>query len=104
MNEKTIINIGKVMFLSSFLLGNICLFGYIFTRNEFFVNGGFLVLQWGLVTNLSAIFILITYGVFHNSQLDACLKSSAIMLINVPIAIIYIFIGIQLVSTNFLNL
>ncbi|WP_312173724.1 hypothetical protein [Chryseobacterium sp.] len=103
MSEKTIITVGKTLFWTSLLAGNICLFGYIFTRNKFFVNGGFLVLQWGFLINLGAIFILITYGIFHNSKLDSCLKSSAIMLMNVPIAIIYIFIGIQLVSTNFLN-
>ncbi|AZA58853.1 MULTISPECIES: hypothetical protein [Chryseobacterium] len=103
MNEKTIINIGKTLFWLSFGLGNICLFGYIFTQYEFFVNGGFLVLQWGFLINLAAIFILIMYGIIYTSKLDACLNSSAIMLINVPIAIIYIFIGIELVSTNFLR-
>lgn len=103
MDEKTITNIGKTLFSASFLSGNICLFGYIFTQHKFFVNGGFLVLQWGFLINLAAIFILITYGIIYNSKLDACLNSSAIMLINVPIAIIYIFIGIELVSTNFLK-
>ncbi|WP_263601555.1 hypothetical protein [Chryseobacterium sp. PET-29] len=101
MKNENIINTGKFFFWLSFILRNIDLFGYIFTRNTFFVNGGFLVLQWGLLINLGAIFILITYGIFRNSKLDSCLKSSAIMLMNVPIAIIYIFIGIQLVSTNF---
>jgi len=103
MSEKTIITVGKTLFWTSLLSGNICLFGYIFTQNDFFVNSGFLLLQWAFLINLSAIFILITYGIIYSSKLDACLKSSAIMLINVPIAIIYIFIGIQLVSTNFLN-
>jgi hypothetical protein len=103
MDEKTIINIGKMLFSASFLLGNICLFGYVSTGNEFFVNSGFLVLQWGFLINLATIFILIIYGIMYNSNLDACLNSSAIMLINVPIAIIYIFIGIEVVSTNFLK-
>ncbi|SMP18848.1 hypothetical protein [Chryseobacterium profundimaris] len=103
MDEKTIIKIGKTLFWTSLLSGNICLFGYVFTQHEFFINSGFLVLQLGFLINLATIFILIIYGIMYNNKLDACLKSSAIMLINVPMAIIYIFIGIELVSTNFLK-
>ncbi|MFC3160631.1 hypothetical protein ACFOEQ_21100 [Chryseobacterium arachidis] len=59
MDEKTIINIGRVFFWTSFLLGNICLFGYIFTKNDSFVEGGLLVVGWGFAVNLSAVLLLI---------------------------------------------
>ncbi|SHE80254.1 branched-chain amino acid:cation transporter, LIVCS family [Chryseobacterium arachidis] len=97
MDEKTIINIGRVFFWTSFLLGNICLFGYIFTKNDSFVEGGLLVVGWGFAVNLSAVLLLIFYGIFNKPKLSICIKSILIMITNVPIAIIYIFLGIYLV-------
>ncbi|WP_185208799.1 hypothetical protein [Chryseobacterium sp. C3] len=103
MNEKTIITIGKTLFWLSFILGSISLFGYALTKNDLLAEGGILVLEYGFVVNMIVLVTLLIYGIVHKSKLNACLKSSGIMLINIPIAIIYIIIGVQLVSINFLN-
>ena len=98
MDNKTILNTGRIFFWTSFILGNICLFGYIFTKNDSFVEGGLLVVGWGFIINLAAALSLTVYGIFNKSKLDICLKSAGIMLINVPIAMIYIVIGLSVIT------
>jgi hypothetical protein len=96
MNDKDILTIGKLTLGISFLLGNICLFGYIITRNEKFAAGGYLLLMIGSILNLLVAGCLLTYGLFHKSKLNICLKSVQIILINIPVAVLYAVIGISL--------
>ena len=98
MNEKTIITIGKTLFWLSFGLGNICLFGYIFTKSNSYIKGGILLLGWGFYINLIAVLVLIVYGIFDKSKLNVCLKSAGIMLLNIPFAMIYTVIGMSVVT------
>lgn len=98
MNNKTILITGRTFFWTSFVLGNICLFGYVFTRNAFFVEAGLCVVGWGSIINLAVVLLLTIYGIFNKSKLDICLKSAGIMLLNIPIAIIYIVIGMSIVT------
>ena len=100
MDDKTILNTGRTFFWTSFILGNICLFGYILTKSDYFVVGGIVVLKGGFIINLTTALILIIYGLFNKSRLKVCFKSTLIMLINIPIAIIYAYAGIMAVSTN----
>ncbi|WP_027380210.1 hypothetical protein [Chryseobacterium daeguense] len=97
MEDKNIVLIGKSAFWISFILGNICLFGYIFTKKDFFVEGGLMVVCWGFILNMIITLVLIIYGISTQSKLDLCLKAIGIMLINIPVAIIYTLIGINIV-------
>ena len=47
MENFKILHIGKFLFWLSFILGNVCLFGYIFSREGAFQVGGFLLLMYG---------------------------------------------------------
>jgi hypothetical protein len=98
MNKKAIVNTGKLFFWISFILGNICLFGYMISKNDQFVAGGYLLLIFGTIINLLAILILMIYGLINKSQLKNCMKASMIICINIPIAIIYFYIGISLLN------
>lgn len=98
MKDQHILLIGKSSFWISFLLGNICLFGYIITKNDVFAINGYLLLIFGTGVNLLVILSLIIYGLINKSQLKACMKASMIICINIPIAIIYFYIGISLVN------
>lgn len=98
MNNKNIISIGKFFFWLSFIPGNISLFGYIVLRNDKFALGGYLLLIFGTLINLSAILSLVVYGLINKSQLKTCMKASAIICINIPVAIIYFYIGISLLN------
>lgn len=98
MKNSTIKNIGKFTFLIFIILGNICLFGYIITKNETFAASGFTVLQLGIPINLSVILILLVYGLFRKIQLKECMKASLIICINIPIAILYFYLGIYLMG------
>ncbi|ASW74818.1 hypothetical protein IQ37_19490 [Chryseobacterium piperi] len=98
MKDKEILNLGKCVFGCSFLLGNICLFGYMITKEEVFAATGFTLLFFGSVLNLLVILGLLIYGFIHQSQLNVCLKSIGILLINIPAAILYAIIGIHLIQ------
>ncbi len=93
MKNSQILTLGKGTFLISFLAGNICLFGYITFRNVDFAYAGFCVLILASILNLIVFLSLIIYGLFNSEELLECLKSAAILLINIPIAWLYAAIG-----------
>lgn len=96
MDNKEILNIGKYVFWLSFLLGNICLFGYLITRISEFAIGGFMLLIYGSILNLFIIAGLLVYGLIYPTKLQTCLRSVGILLINIPIAALYAAIGLNL--------
>lgn len=98
MNKKTIQNIGLTFFWIPFILGNICLFGYLMTKHGGFVFYGFMLLIFGSIINLLIVIGLMIYGLIIKSQLHICMRASSIICINIPIAILYYFIGISLLN------
>ncbi|MBW7676931.1 hypothetical protein [Chryseobacterium chendengshani] len=98
MDNKKIISLAKIFFWVSFILGNICLFGYIISKNDVFALTGYFLLLIGTVINLMLVIGLITYGLANNAQLKICMKASAIICINIPFAILYYFIGMSLLN------
>ncbi|SDQ29941.1 branched-chain amino acid:cation transporter, LIVCS family [Chryseobacterium soldanellicola] len=98
MEKNSIINIGKTVFAFSFLLGNFCLFGYLFTKNEEYAFAGLILLFFGSILNLGVIAGLLIYGFLHKNKLETCIKSSMILLINIPVAIVYAVIGLNIIN------
>jgi LIVCS family branched-chain amino acid:cation transporter len=98
MKNENILTIGKFFFWLSFTLGNIYLFGYLISQNECFAFYGFMLLIFGSIINLLVVIGLMIYGVIIKSQLNVCMKASIIICINIPIAILYYFIGISLLN------
>ncbi|AZA82006.1 hypothetical protein C1637_24430 [Chryseobacterium lactis] len=96
MKDQEIINLGKSIFGLCFLLGSICLFGFIITRFNEFAFGGYVLLGFGTVINVLIVFGLLIYGAINTRQLNVCLKAVGIIAINIPIAILYAIIGINL--------
>jgi hypothetical protein len=98
MENKKIISVGKFFFWLSFVLGNICLLGYIISKSNQFAIGGYLLLVFGSIINLVVILYLVIYGLINKSQLKFCMRASTIICINNPIAIIYFYIGTSLLN------
>lgn len=98
MKDSTIINIGKYTFLFFLILGNICLFGYLIFKIEAFAVYGFVLLLFAVPINLVVIAFLLIYGFFNKSQFNICTRASTIICINIPITILYYFIGISLLN------
>lgn len=98
MKNSTIKNIGNYTFALFFLLGNIFLIGYLITKIDAFAASGFTLLQFAIPINLLVILCLLTYGLFNKSQLKICMKASLMICINIPIAIIYFYIGLSLLN------
>ncbi|OPB91146.1 hypothetical protein [Elizabethkingia ursingii] len=96
MENRDIIVLGKLIFGVSFLLGNICLFGYLFTKDQIFASSGYLLLIYATMLNLLIVLGLLIYGFFNETKRKACLKSILILSINIPIAVFYALIGINL--------
>lgn len=98
MKNQDIITVGKISFWLWFILGNICLFGYIITKIEAFASYGFVMLLFATPVNLLVIAILIIYGLINKSYLKDCMKASLIICINIPIAILYFYLGVFLMN------
>ena len=94
--EKTIINSGKVLFWGSFLLGNICLLGYIATKGDVFVLSGYFLLIFGSLVNLVAVAAFASYAFIRPEYSKSCMQAILFLLINIPIAALYAFIGLSL--------
>ncbi|CAD7802460.1 hypothetical protein CHRY9390_00932 [Chryseobacterium aquaeductus] len=98
MNDKTILKIGNYTFGLFFLLGNICLFGFIITDKVDFALGGYFLLMFGSVLSLIIVLGLIIYGLINKRQIKSCLRAAAVICINIPIAILYFYIGTSLLN------
>ena len=98
MGNFKILNIGKALFWLSFILGNICLFGYIFSGDEGFAIGGYLLLIFGTIINLLTFFGLMIFGLLTPNYKSEAFKSAMILLINIPFAILYFFIGTSILK------
>ena len=98
MKNQDILTVGKISFWLSFILGNICRFGYILTKIEAFASYGFVLLLFAAPVNLVVIALLIIYGLFNKSYLKDCIKASLIICINIPIAILYFYLGVFLIG------
>lgn len=96
MKNDEIIYTGKCTFWLFFILGNICLFGYLITRNDSFAAGGYMLLIFGTIINLFLVIGLLIYGIASRSKFNACLKAIGLLMINIPIAFIYALIGLNL--------
>lgn len=96
MKDHEIVNLGKYVFGLFFTLGNICLFGYLITKIDDFAYYGFILLVFGTALNLLVALGLLIYGIVHESKSDACIKAIGILMINIPVAILYAVIGLNL--------
>ncbi|GGP05642.1 hypothetical protein GCM10010992_22540 [Cloacibacterium rupense] len=93
----TIKNIGKLFFWLSFILGSICLFGYVFTKDIQFAIAGYFLLIYGGIINLMVFVVLIIAAFFNIEKKEDYVKSAYILLINIPIAILYAWIGLSII-------
>lgn len=80
-----------------FLAGNICLFGYMITKEFWFADSGFMLIIYGSVFNLVALAILLAYGIIEKAKRRVCFRSAAMLLINIPFAVLYTIIGWNLI-------
>lgn len=96
MENSSILSVGKYTFWSSFIAGNICLFGFLIFKEEAFAICGYLLLPIASIINVTVFLSLIIYGFVKKEHLQICLKSAAILLINIPIAWLYAVFGISL--------
>ncbi|MBB4808222.1 LIVCS family branched-chain amino acid:cation transporter [Chryseobacterium defluvii] len=89
MKDSTIMHIGKFTFGISFLLGNICFFGFFLGRIYEFAILGALLLVYGGILNALIFFYLLIYGSYHETQFKVCFRSAVIILINIPVIFLY---------------
>ena len=94
----TIKNIGEFFFGLSFILGNICLFGYVFTKDIQFAIAGYFLLIYGGIINLIVFIVLIILAFINIEKKGDYVISAYILLINIPIAILYAWIGLTLIG------
>lgn len=97
MKNLELLPISKYTFLLSFIVGNICLFGFILTNELFFAIAGFYWLFIAGAINIAILIGLVIYGLLNKVILNICLKSAGVLLLNIPIAWLYAAIGSSMV-------
>ncbi|RXM37719.1 hypothetical protein BOQ62_21310 [Chryseobacterium sp. CH21] len=95
MKDQEILYFGKSLFALCFVLGSVCLIGYLTTRMAEFAIGGYMLLIFGAFLNILVVLGLLIYGFVYRSRLNECLKAIGILLVNIPIAILYTVIGLN---------
>lgn len=97
MKNQEIINLGKSVFGVCFSIGTVCLLGGLFTKIDTFAIGGYLLLIFGTPLNLLFVLGFLIYGLAYRSSFNACLKAISILCINIPVAILYTIIGLNII-------
>lgn len=92
-----IINLAKFLFWLSFILGNCCLLGFLISHETFFAIAGYFLLIGAGLLNFTAFIAFILYGIFNSKNAAEALKSALILLINIPIAALYAWIGLSII-------
>ncbi|MDR6517185.1 hypothetical protein [Chryseobacterium camelliae] len=98
LTDQSVITLGKSVFWLFFILGNISMIGYIISKNDEFAVGGFMLLIFGSMINLLIVAAILVYAWIDIHRRSACMKAVMIILINIPIAILYFFIGISILT------
>lgn len=96
MKDQHIVNIGKYVFGLFFLLGNLFFFGFFITGNTWLVEWWIVIFIFGTGANLLMVLGLLFYGLASRLKMSSCLKAIGFMLLNIPLAFLYIILGIHL--------
>ena len=98
------LKIGKYTFWVSFIIGNLFLFGFLLvfqsgdsnlaTRIAAF---GYTYLYVATAINLIILLYLLIWGIIDVEKRKQCFMGIGIMLINIPLAALYAFLGIYLI-------
>ncbi|SDJ88973.1 hypothetical protein [Chryseobacterium jejuense] len=97
MKDQEIINLSKSVFWICFVIGSICLLGGLF-KQESFAVAGYLLLLFATPINLLLVLVFWICGLVNRPRLKTYDKAIGILSINIPIAILYTFIGLYLFS------
>ena len=99
------LKIGKYTFWVSFIIGNIFMFGFLFAwAIDVYVIAiysavfGYYYLYVATIVNLVILFALLFRGIVEVDKRKLYIKCISIMLINIPLAILYAFVGIFLID------
>lgn len=97
MEKSKILKLGWGIFGLSFLLGNSCLFGYLGTEDIGFAVSGYFLLIGASAINLIALFVFIILGSTDKENEKYWFQSAGILLLNIPIALLYAYIGLEMI-------
>lgn len=97
MTQLQILPVAKYAFWISFLSGNICLFGYLFSGSFEFATAGFLLLFVATIVNLIILLGFATYAITGKKEIKECRDSALLLIVNIPFAVLYAWIGLQII-------
>ena len=98
------LQIAKYTFWTSFIIGNLFLFGFLFgvaiKNNDiagYSAVCGCYYLCIAATTNLAILLTFLIWGIIDVEKRKHCLKGICIIFINIPLAALYTFIGFLLI-------
>jgi len=79
----------------SFALGTILLLIYLINKDNYVMILGFIYVAGATIVNIVVLFVLLILSNILTEYRRQILEATAVMLLNIPVAIIYIFIIFQ---------
>ena len=99
------LKLGKYTFGASFIIGNLFLFGFLFgvtIENKDIIDssivGGLIYLYVAAIINLVILLVLLVWGIIDVENRKQSFMGIGIVLINIPLAYLYAFLGIFLIE------
>jgi len=96
MKDLNTLNFAKTIFALFFIAGSFFLLGALITKRDEFAAAGYMLLILGVPINLLFVLGLVIYGIIYRSKLKTALIAVCILTINIPVAIIYTVIGLNI--------
>jgi len=96
MKNFKFIKVSKRLFWFSLIIGIGTLLLFIVTRENFFIEFGFLFLILMFLINLYFFFFFIICGLIYEERSKECFDSAALLLINIPIALFCLIVGVNI--------
>ncbi len=93
------IGIPKKVFLASLLIGTFLLLAFLFTGETGWVGIGYFYVLFAIVANLLVLTGMVIYAYKKHDYKSIILRSSAILLVNIPIALVYFWIAMGYLRT-----
>lgn len=93
---KDLSNFGKIVALLSFLIGSILLILYIYFKSQQLITIGIYYIIIAFWINIILLVVLIIASIINSFHRKNLLKTCGIVLLNIPIAILYFYLLIQI--------
>lgn len=98
MSNFNYISLAKKIFVISLIIGVLTLVFYAITKNFYFAIFGYFFIHIATIINLLAFTFFLISACIYSKRRAECLKSAGLLTVNIPIALLCLYIAQQLLK------